>query len=204
MTIATFSDLKTQVQSYFNDRSDIPDVVYDLATAELNARLNLRIMETETTLSLADDGESEDLPSDFLRVVHAYIDTGGTRYPLDAADEFSRNADYCPSGIPTTYSVIDGKMLFNPIPDGAYTVTLRYIAKLDDFSADADTNDVLTTHPALFLYASLKHCAFWAQDQEALQFYGVALESELKRVQRADDLARFGTGPLKVRTRHVR
>ena len=139
----------------------------------------------ESTSSLAISAESVALPSDFLEVRHAYLDRD-PRIVLDVSDEFSKTADYDKSGVPRTYSVIDGNMIFNPVPDGSYTVFLRYIAKLSDFSSDSDTNTVLTTHPALFLYASLKHAGIWAQDMEASGIYAAALEEEIKRVMMSD------------------
>ena len=203
MTIATYGALKTAVQSYYNGRSDFPTTVYDLATAELNARLDLRIMQTETDLSLTGGTQNVALPSDFLRPIHAYIDSGGVRYVLDQADEFNSNVGYRSSGMPGQYVIISGNLLTNPVPDDDYTLTLRYTAKLDDFSADADTNAVLTTHPALYLYGSLKHVATWAQDAEALAFYTGQFEGEIRRAQEQNDRAQFGMGPLRVRAAHA-
>lgn len=199
MTIATFAALKTAVQSWYAGRSGFPTTVYDLCTAELNARLDLRVMQAETDLSLTGGTQNVALPSGFMRPIHAYIDSGGVRYVLEQADEFSSNVGYRSSGLPSQFVIIDDNMLFNPVPDDDYTVTLRYIAKMADFSGDSDSNDVLSLYPALYLYGSLKQVATWAQDAEALAFYTAQFETELQRVQRQNDRAQFGMGPLRSR-----
>ena len=196
MTITNYGTLKTNVRSWFSDRSDIPALVYDLATAELNERLRLIIMESTATLAVS--GESTALPADFLEVRHAYIDQT-LRVRLDMADEFSKNTDYKSSGEPRTYTIVDGFFLLNPVPDGSYSVVLRYIAKLADFTDDTDTNAVLTTHPALYLYASLKQAAMWAMDAEAAASYERSLEMAAKDIVRSEQAKRYGSGPLRSR-----
>ncbi len=202
MALANYGELKTAVRSHFADRSDIPDDVYKLATAELNQRLNLRIMQATTTLAFANGDESKALPSDFLRPVHAYVDRD-VRVVLDLADEFAKNVDYRKSGLPRTYTIANGSLFLNPVPDGDYNIVLRYVAKLADFSANSDTNAVLTAHPALYLYAALKRAAVWAQDNEMAGFYAAALDREIADVERLDAASRFGDGPIRVRAAHT-
>ena len=196
MTITNYGTLKTNVRSWFSDRSDIPALVYDLATAELNERLRLVIMESTATLAVS--GESTALPADFLEVRHAYLDKN-PRVRMDMADVFSKNTDYKSSGEPRTYTIVDGFFLLNPVPDGSYSVVLRYIAKLADFTDDTDTNAVLTTHPALYLYASLKQAAMWAMDAEAAASYERWLEMAAKGIVRSEQAKRYGSGPLRSR-----
>jgi hypothetical protein len=44
------------------------------------------------------------------------------------------------TGIPKQYSRYANRIRLYPIPDDAYTITMRYIYKLDALSADTDTN----------------------------------------------------------------
>lgn len=186
-----YGELQTAVQSFFI-RSDFPDTVYSLATAELNRRLRLREMESTSTLSVS--SESASLPSDYLMMRHVYIDSD-PRFELDAVSEFAKNASYRSSGRPATYTIAGDTILFNPVPDGTYSVDIRYIAKLDDFSSDSDTNDVLATFPEIYLYACLKHAAVWAQDTELATGYGGLLDTAIERAHQANQAARYG-GPL--------
>lgn len=195
MSFATYADLKANVKSTYHNRSDIPDFVYTLATAELNARIRFRVMESETTLTAS--SETTALPSDFLEVRHAYIDQD-VRMPLDAVDEFAKSTHYDISGQPREYTIIDGSILWNPAPDGSYSINFRYYAKLADFSADADTNDVLTTFPAVYYFAALKHIAQWEGDEAAAARYEGQLDREIRSIMKREQTARYGSGPLKA------
>lgn len=194
----TYLDLRNDVADWLA-RDDVPLSVYRLATAELNARL--RLIEMEATTSLAVSTEATNLPSDFLEVRGVYLDRD-ERMPLDATSEFAKNTAYETTGDPRTYIITGGatpQILVNPSPDGAYTLFLRYVARLAALSADTDTNDVLTNYPALYLYASLKQAAAWSQDRELVGSYAAMLEDELTRVERSNERRRFGSGPLRRR-----
>lgn len=196
MTIANYGELKSAVQSWHARGDTEPASIYGLVTAELNNRLRLRVMETETTLSAT--AEDVALPSDFLSVVHVYIDQD-RRVPLAGVTEFAKNEIYRSSGEPREYTIINGYLSLNPIPDGTYSLNLRYIAKLDDFSADSDTNTVLTTYPQIYLYGALQHVALWSQDIEAANFWGAKFEAEMAKVIKQDRSAKMGPGPLWMR-----
>lgn len=195
MSFATFADLKSNVRSVFNDRADIPSFVYELMTSELNTRLRLMAMETSTSLAVS--GESTALPADFLEARHVYLDQV-PRKELELASEFAKTSMYRSSGEPRTYTIVNGFMLLNPVPDGAYTVLLRYIAALDDFADDSGTNVILTTYPALYLYGALKHAAAWEGDAEAAAGYETMLEREIDRVNKREMRSRFSGGPLRT------
>jgi hypothetical protein len=190
----TFSELQAAVASAIA-RSDVPAYAYTLATAELNTRLRLR--EMETTAELTADAASVALPDDFLMVKSLYVNAD-PQAPLEAATGYQRALDYRASGYPRTFTVVGSDLFLNPVPDGEYTLTLKYIARLAALSGDTDTNDVLTNHPALYLYAVLKHAAVWAQDVELASTYAAALEGEIGRVAKADMGARY-PGPLRSR-----
>ena len=193
MSFADYQNLKANVKSAYHNRSDIPDFVYELTTAELNAKLRLKVMESETTLTAS--SETTALPSDFLEVRHMYLDQD-VREPIDVVDEFAKSRFYDISGQPREYTIINGSVLWNPAPDGSYSVNLRYYAKLSDFSADTDTNAVLTTFPALYFYGALKQIALWEGDDEAAGRYEAAFEKELRSIMKREQTARYGSGPL--------
>lgn len=195
MSISTFAELKAAVETR-TVRTDFPDDVYTLAQAELYSRLRLR--EMESTSSLTVNAEEENLPADFLEARHLYVDRT-PRLVIEIVDEFAKDADFQSSGVPATATILGTKVRFNPVPDGSYTVLLRYIAKPATFSADSDTNTILTNYPSLFLYASLKHFSAWAMRPEDGAVYDAMLESELGRVQAQDKRSRYGGGPLRSR-----
>ena len=197
MSFATFADLKLNVRNAFNDREP-PAFIYDLVTAELNTRLRVLQMET-VDAAFAISAESTALPADFISMRSAYLNTT-PRVKLDLADEFSKNADFSNSGRPYTYTIVNGFLLLNPVPDGAYTATLRYIASMAAFSADGDTNTVLTTYPATFFYCALKHSSAWEGDGPSAQAYDSMLNTEIVRIMKREVGSRFSAGPLRGRS----
>lgn len=191
-----FQTLQANVQSAMG-RTDVPSYVYTLTTAGLNRDLRILEMQAETTLAAS--AESVTLPDGCLEIVSMYIDSGGSRSPLTPVTEMSQAVGHDSSGRPAFYAFHNGEITLMPVPDGSYTLVVRYYARLSDLSADADTNDVLTNYPDLYLYAALTHAAVWAQDQEAAGVYNSAYEQAKRLVQQKDVQRRLG-GPVIQRT----
>lgn len=191
-----YGDLRSNVESAMG-RSDIPSYVYTLTTSGLNRDLRLLEMQAETTITA--DAESETLPSNFLEMESVYIDSGGARRPLLPISEMSQAVRHDSSGQPYYYAVHNGELTFMPVPDGTYTVTVRYYARLSALSADSDTNDVLTNYPGLYLYAALTHAAVWAGDSDRAQEFNAAYTAELNLVQIKDRKRRY-SGPMVQRS----
>lgn len=187
----TFSILRSDVQSAMG-RTDIPDFVYRLTTAGINRDLRLLEMQAETTLTAT--GESVALPSDFNAVQSLYIDSGGSRTRLVSTTEQAQAALHDPSGRPGYYAVHEGELTLEPVPDGEYTLTLRYYKRLPEFVSDTDTNTVLQRYPGLYLYGALTHAAIWAKDTESAQTYNAAYTQELAALDKSDTKRRFA-GP---------
>lgn len=190
-----FATLKASVNSALG-RTDVPDYVYTLMTSDINR--DIRILELETTTTLSVSSESTTLPSDFSQVVSMYIDAT-PRTPMVPITHQSLATRHDSSGKPYYYAIADGALEVMPVPDGTYSVVLRYIAKVAAFSADADTNDVIALHPGLFLYSALHHAAVWKQDAELLAGYGQAYVGLKTMVLDADKKKR-NAGPMTQRT----
>lgn len=195
--ISTYAELVSAVQSRLA-RTDIPADVYSLAVQELNTRLRLRLMETQTTLATVADTATVTLPTDFLQMRALWIEDGGGDIVLEASDAWNAVADDDgASGRPRSYA-LSGSLYLQPTPDTDYTLGIRYVSSMAELSEDSDTNDVLAAHSALFLYCALKHAAIWVQDAELAALYAGTLEGDLRNVRRADKAARF-PGPLRAR-----
>lgn len=184
-----YGTLQSNVESAMG-RTDLPSYIYTLATATINNEFRLLEMQSETTLSAT--AESVTLPADFLEVESVYIDSGGSRTALMPATEQSQATGHDSSGRPAYYAIHDGELTLMPVPDGTYTITLRYYARLADFSADSDENDVLTNHPSLYLYLALGHAAIWAKDDQAALTYAQVYQGEGVRIKKADTKRRLG------------
>ena len=113
--MTTFASLKEDVQDWCV-RSDYPESIYRLATAQINRALVVREMLSDFSASTS--GESVALPDDFIQFEHVYIDAS-PRVVLMAADQWQQSAYHRSSGQPATYSIKDATMVLNPVPDGA-------------------------------------------------------------------------------------
>lgn len=195
-TYTDYASLKTDVESWAA-RSDFPETVYKLATTFINRKL--RVREMISGFSSTTSTETDALPSDFLEFNLLYIDRD-PRVVLSAADGFSQTLGYRASGTPTSYWIDNGYLYLNPAPDGSYDLVGRYYARLDDFSADADTNTILTTYPDIYLSASLSYVYLWDRDDtEAARWTAVA-QGLIEDANAADVKTRFA-GPVKMRPR---
>ncbi len=59
-----------------------------------------------------------------------------------------------------------------PIPANVYTMTMRYRAKVPALSGTNTTNWVLTTHPEIYLYASLMEAEPFLRNDARVQTWG--------------------------------
>jgi hypothetical protein len=172
------------------------DVVYELVTADINNDLRLLVMESTTT---ATEAASVSLPADFLSVVDIYRDVD-PRTSLRPTTAQAINRTYTSSGTPAQYALVDGALLLNPAPSGSETINLRYIAKLADLSADADTNDVLTKYPQIYIYGVLSHHGMLIGDTRA-GIWQAAYETAKNQAKKTDTKDKYTGAPLTPSTR---
>lgn len=184
-----FASLKARILALIGRAPN--DVVYELVTADINNGLRIKEMESTTTLV---EGAEVTLPADFLAVVDVYRDTN-PRVPLQPTTPQALNRAHNPSGTPTQYAIVDGKLILNPAPDGTENIKLRYYAKLADLSADGDTNDVLAKFPALYVYGALAHHAALIRDTAAAAVYEAQYQKAAS-IAKASNRDRYSGAPL--------
>ncbi len=190
-----FQTLKASVESALG-RTDVPDYVYTLMTADINR--DIRITEMESTSTLSVSAESTALPTDFLQVVSMYVDAT-PRSPMVPITRQSQAVRHDNSGKPYYYATTKGFLQVMPTPDGTYSVVMRYLAKVAAFANNTDTNDIIALHPGLFLYSALHHAAVWKQDTELAVGYGMAYSNLKDMVDDAEKKKR-NSGPMIQRT----
>ncbi len=223
----TYLELREAVESAIA-RTDVPTYIYTLATKEINARFRIREMEVTGAFSATSGQPYVMLGVSVRKVNHAYLGTDGTTEAdgsfsdgfsdgfelttsgtadvtreLEQTSDFVISREFVESGEPSKFSLLTDpegryRMRLNPIPDDDYTIIVNYLAKMDDFEADADTNPLIARFPGIYLYSALKHAAIWAQDSEMAQVYAASYEGEAQRIIKADRVGRY-SGPLQAR-----
>lgn len=195
-TYADYSDLKADVESWAA-RSDFPATVYGLATTRIN-RL-LRVREMLSDFSATTSAETVTLPTDLLEFQWLYLDKD-PRLVLHATDSWASTAGYRASGTPASYFVLNDVLHLNPVPDGSYDLVGKYYAALADFSLDADTNEVLTDYPEVYLAACLATVFKWTRDEAEEAKWNAIFLAAVNDANAHDVRARF-SGPIMMRPR---
>lgn len=167
-------------------------ICYELVTADINATLRLREMETTSTVT---EAASVSLPSGFLEMISVYRDTD-PRIALRPTTTTGINTVHNTSGTPTTYAIVDGALLLNPSPDGSESLVLRYYTRQADLSAGSDTNDILTNYPGIYYYGVLAHHSVLIRDEKGAAMYTGAYEQQKRMARASDANARHSGAPI--------
>src|SRR5574337_1149020 len=179
MSLATYGDLKTSIAAWLH-RTDLSTLVaYFVALAEADIRMDVRCrgMETTATGTLAAETlahPSRYLEAKLLKVGNYELDyiTTAQYYLLPASD------------VSKVYTSVGTNLLIKPAT-GDYT--LIYYAMFASFSADADTNWLLTNAPDVYLSGSLRHAARWMQDAEAEQIFAQRYAASVARLKTTEN-----------------
>ncbi len=167
--VTNYGELKTWVANTGHRAdltADIPGFIQD---AEAMIATHVRAIEMVTTTTL---GESDrdavavyNLASDFLgakAVTGTQSSVGYALKQISIAELYR----YGLAGNPVVYAVYDKQIEFRASPAADTDFTLIYFKRLAAFSADGDTNTLLTNHPTLYQHAALHWFHVHTQDIE--------------------------------------
>lgn len=110
-----------------------------------------------------------DLPAGLItvRTIHA-TDANSSSYPLEQVSAAAIRA--LPASAPALQFCVDGDTIeVRGIPDALAELELKYMGYPAAFSADGDTNDLLTNHETLYLSGSRFYLYKFTQDLELAQ-----------------------------------
>ncbi len=82
------------------------------------------------------------------------------------------------------------------LPISANDIELTYYAKVPALTSIANTNWLLTKHPAIYLRAALFVAAEWAKDQTEMLKQGSFLAGLVNAFNAQNDLAKFGNAGI--------
>lgn len=172
-------------------RNDFPIKVYNLTTLELNRKLRVREMTTTTTLTTVNGVEEIALPADFLDMQMLYIDRD-IRKPLEAVTEWSAANRHDQSGEPAQFSIEGDQLLLNPIPDGEYTLFMRYYAELPQaVTLLSPSNAVLDAYPEIYFWGSLANFYLWDRNNEEADRYFAKFREAISDANKANAKAKY-------------
>ena len=193
----TFEELKTEIADYLS-RSDLTSLIpgfIKIAEARLNRVLRCREMMSVTTDTISSNTIT--LPTDWLAFHEVYL-SGDVRQILTQYTPNQQNAlDDGGSAKPYGFTIKGTKVYFFPTSDSDYTVGYTYFQKLPNL-ADNTTNWLLSSHPDIYLYASLIAANSVIQDEKMLLTWTKMLSDAIYELETSD--ADMYSAPLVMRS----
>lgn len=164
MTISTYAELQTAVGNWLH-RTDLTSIIPDLITlGEKRIGREVRARAMEEALSVTISSGVATIPSDFIALKHAYVNSTPIGSLEVRPSEWlykhfpTRSADSQPKII----AVEGSNFVFGPYPDSAYTIKGTYYKRLAALSSSAHA--FFVANPDLYLFASLTEAAPYLGD----------------------------------------
>ena len=203
MALATYTDLLVSVASWMH-RSDLTTIIPDLvvvAESRIARDLRIRRQITAGTLTTTADTQSTSLPTDFLEAENLSISSGGVNRNLEYVNVERMDLAYpvgSGNGVPVVYTFEGANVLWGPVPDAAYTVSLYYYARLTAL-ATTSTNWLLTNYPDVYLFSTLAECADYVNDKANLAKWEGKYKQAVTELQSSDVASMFSGSAIRVR-----
>jgi hypothetical protein len=195
VTIATYSELVTELEAYLNRADYTPRIPTFIALTE--ARLNrlLDDPEMEVRATAVGTGQFTALPSDFKRLVG--VSVGGPYYNLEQVSGSAiTSLDQTITGNPRKYAIVDGSITFAPI-DSAANITMLYVRRIPALTAAAPTNWLLTLAPDLYLYGCLVQANIYGWQDERVPGFRALFDEAIEELKTDGANRRWGSAPLR-------
>jgi len=201
MSLSTYTELQSSITNWLRRDGDTnlvataPDLIL-LLEANLNRELRHRDMEETATLSLTGGTATVALPSDFIEVKTAILQTDPRRVmSFVTQSQLATNWPTTATGIPTEFTTVGANMKVGIIPDSAYDIELVYYEKIPALASNS-TNWLLTSHPDMYLFGSLLMAAPFLGDDERVPVWASYYENAVKSLKGDADRSSYSGGPL--------
>jgi hypothetical protein len=161
-----FSDLRTRLRKRCGNPSTT-----DVADSDLNEHINdayveiankyrFRAILKRQSISTVAGTRSYDLTAGYHTVKKVWSETTGKEKRLTKIDDrqWSERTALTIQGEPTGYHLFVGKIEFDPLPDGIYTIVVQARADITALSADSDVPVIpVTWHEGILMLAKYKY-----------------------------------------------
>jgi len=197
MSLGNYAELKVAAQKW-SHRNDTQEIVEDAITlceseiyGNMGALLKVRELETRATATADTSSRYIALPDNYLSMRRLQINATSTTDIRQRTPEALKIRSG--SGLPR-YFATTSQLEFDITPDSAYTLEMLYYKRPAALSAAADTNDILTNYPNIYLYGTV-----WAvfkysgEEDKATEWYGSFLGA-IRGANKQDRRGRFSSG----------
>lgn len=200
MALASYSDLKASIADWLA-RNDLTNQIADfiaLAEARINRELRCREQIDIDTGTIST--QQIEIPSDFVETVMLTLDTTSAN-PLEyrPIEDSQKREGGETSGEPRWFSVLGDRIYLYPAPDGYYTYSLSYYAKVPSLSDSSPTNWLLTKAPDVYLFAALKEGSGHLMDAQAEAAWDAKFRMALDSLHASETRTKRTSGPYRAR-----
>tara|TARA_R110000868_G_scaffold19561_5_gene84214 strand:- start:564 stop:1169 length:606 start_codon:yes stop_codon:yes gene_type:complete len=201
MSITTYAELKTAVTSWLDvPTSTFTNQIDDLVTiAESRIFREARTKDTEASISTALSSGVYALPSDYLEMKFAYINSS----PISSLERRSAEWIYTEyplrtsSGIPKFFARESTNLIFGPYPDSDYTLKGVYYKKLTALSSGVQA--LFTNNPDLYLFATLAESEILIGRDDRIKLWEMKYQKILSDVNGLDRKENSSGSVLRMR-----
>jgi hypothetical protein len=186
----TYAVLKADIASWLHRTDLTTEIVTFVALAESDIRNDVRVRAMETVATGSVSAGSITMPTDLIETRRLVID----EYPYEYVDPAAFSELDRINSEKHVYTVTGSSI--KVLTGSSYALT--YWAAFDSFSADADTNWLLENAYDVYLWASIKQAAIWAQDDQSMMKYDALYRGAVTKINNREAKAMRG-GTLTIR-----
>jgi hypothetical protein len=155
MAITTYAELQTSIKGWLH-RADLDSIIPDFITlAEARIFREVRARSMETAFSTAISSGVIALPTSYIELKYAYVDTTPVQHlkRREARFIYEKYPTRSSGGEPRYIAREASNFIFGPYPDSNYTITGVYYKNIGPVSSSAHT--MFTDNPDLYMWGSL-------------------------------------------------
>jgi hypothetical protein len=155
----------------------------------------------ETEVSLTANAATTALPTGYLQGKRLYLDKAiDTPLTQVSAQQLKSVNAGSETGNPSWYSVEADNFRWAPIPSGSQTIQCLYYKKFTAFSADGDTNDLLTNAPNVYLYGALLEAMPFLRNDQRIPLWAEMFGGAIDGLNESDESDRWSGSAMAMRT----
>lgn len=201
MALSTYTELKAAIADWL-ERTDLTSQIVDFITlAEAEFNRTLLVPEREDAVTSVISGATVTLPTDFHALRSIYIDADPKVFlqQMSLAElrtTYSANA----TGKPQNFALQSGnELVLAPSPDASYSLILNYYKTIPALSGSVATNWLLTSHPDIYLFASLLQAGDFLADDPRIPLWRNKLDRASDELRRQGYFKAHGGAPQRIR-----
>lgn len=200
MSITNYSELQTAIINW-SHRADLASIIPDFITlSEAKFNRNLRTRDMEAAATITPSGGNAALPNDYLELRRLYLDTDANieleyltpeafyvRYPVNPLND----AD-------SRFFTIESGNIVLSAQSAASDLKVLYYQKIPALTVSNTTNWLLTSHPDLYLYASMAELADYTKKPDEVQKWNAKAQAVVDSLIKSDLSGKYSGSAMRV------